>query len=141
MKIAVSAMQASLDADIDPRFGRCRYFLIIDPETMQFEAVENVSGMASGGAGIVTAQMVAGRGVEAVLTGNCGPNAFQVLSTAGVKVVTGVSGKVQDAVDSYKAGKLKASCQPNVAGHFGLGHGGGGPARRGMSGRQGNSWR
>ena len=135
MKIAVSAMQASLDADIDPRFGRCRYFLIIDPETMQFEAVENVSGMASGGAGIATAQMVAGRGVEAVLTGNCGPNAFQVLSTAGVKVVAGVSGKVQDAVDSYKAGKLKAICQPNVAGHFGMGHGEGGPARRGMSRR------
>jgi len=135
MKIAVSATGATLDADIDPRFGRCRYFLIIDPETMQFEAVENVSGMASGGAGIVTAQMVAGRGVEAVLTGNCGPNAFQVLSTAGVKVVVGVSGKVQDAIDSYKAGKLKASCQPNVAGHFGMGHGAGRRMGRGMSRR------
>ena len=135
MKIAVSATQASLDADIDARFGRCRYFLIIDPETMQFEAAENVSGMASGGAGIVTAQMVVGRGVEAVLTGNCGPNAFEVLSAAGVKVVTGVSGKVKDAVAGYRAGKLQASCQPNVAGHFGLGHGEGGSARRGMSRR------
>jgi predicted Fe-Mo cluster-binding NifX family protein len=141
LKIAVSAMQASLDSDIDLRFGRCRYFLIIDPQTMQFEAVENVNGMASGGAGIVSAQMVASKGVEAVLTGNCGPNAFQVLSTAGVQVIAGVSGKVQDAVDSYKAGKLKASCQPNVAGHFGLGHGGGGCTRHGMSRRRGNSWR
>ena len=141
MRIAISAAGPSLEAEVDPRFGRCQYFIIIDPETMLFEAVENVSGMASSGAGIVTAQMVAGRGVEAVLTGNCGPNAFQVLSTAGVKVVAGVSGKVQDAVDSYKAGKLKASCQPNVAGHFGMGHGAGRRMGRGMSGRQGNSWR
>ena len=131
MKIAVSATQPSVDADIDPRFGRCQYFLIIDPDTMQFEAIENAGGMASGGAGIATAQMIAGKGVEAVITGNCGPNAYQVLSTAGIKVVTGVSGKAQDAVESYKSGKLQASSQPNVAGHFGMGRG----MRRGMGGR------
>lgn len=137
MKIAVSAMQPSLDADIDPRFGRCRYFLIIDPDTMQFEAVENTSGIASGGAGIATAQMIAGKEVEAVITGNCGPNAYQVLSAAGIKVITGASGKVQDAVEGYKAGKLQASSQPNVAGHFGLGSGAGTGRgmRRGVGGR------
>ena len=131
MKIAVSATGPDLDAKVDPRFGRCQYFVIVDPETMQFEAVKNSSAMASGGAGISTAQMIASKGVEAVLTGNCGPNAFQVLSAAGIKVVTGVPGKVQDAVRDYKAGKYQASSQPNVPGHFGLGRGMGG----GMAGR------
>lgn len=134
MKIAVSAMGTTLDAEIDPRFGRCQYFIIVDPETMQFQALENSGVMAGGGAGISTAQTIAGKGIEAVLTGNCGPNAYQVLSAAGIKVVTGVSGKVQDAIQDYRAGKLKASSQPNVAGHFGMG---GGMGRgRGMGWRQ-----
>ena len=98
MKIAVSATEPSPDAQVDPRFGRCQYFIVIDPDTMQYEAAENSGALAGGGAGISTAQMIAGKGVQAVLTGNCGPNAFQVLSAAGIKVVTGVSGKVQDAV-------------------------------------------
>ncbi len=121
MKIAVSAIEPSLDAEIDPRFGRCRYLLVIDPDTMQFEAIENASGMASGGAGIATAQMIAGKGVEAVLTGNCGPNAYQVLSSAGIQVITGVSGKVKDAIEGYRSGKFQTSAQPNVPGHFGMG--------------------
>lgn len=134
MKIAVSATAASLDAEVDPRFGRCQYFVIVDPDTMQFESLENSGVMAGGGAGIATAQTIAGKGVEAVLTGNCGPNAYQVLSAAGIKVVTGVSGKVRQAVEDYKSGKLKASSQPNVPGHFGMG---GGMGRdRGMSCRQ-----
>jgi predicted Fe-Mo cluster-binding NifX family protein len=123
MKIAVSAMGTTLDAEIDPRFGRCQYFIIVDPETMQFEALENSSAMAGGGAGISTAQTIAGKGIEAVLTGNCGPNAYQVLSAAGIKVFTGVAGKLQDAIEGYKLGKFKASSQPNVAGHFGMGRG------------------
>ena len=123
MKIAISAMGATLDTEIDPRFGRCQYFIIVDPDTMNFETLNNSSGMGSGGAGISTAQLIAGKKVEAVLTGNCGPNAYQVLSAAGIKVITGVSGKVMDAIQSYKSGKLKASSQPNVAGHFGSGGG------------------
>jgi predicted Fe-Mo cluster-binding NifX family protein len=134
MKIAITATAASLDADIDPRFGRCQYFIIIEPETMEFEALENSGAMAGGGAGISTAQTIASKGIEAVLTGNCGPNAYQVLSAAGIKVVTGVSGKVRQAIQDYKSGKLKASSQPNVAGHFGVG---GGMGRgRGMGWRQ-----
>ncbi len=123
MKIAISATGSNLDAEVDPRFGRCQYFIIVDPDTMQFEAVENSSAMASGGAGISAAQMIAGKGVEAVLTGNCGPNAYQVLSPAGIKVITGVSGKVKDAVQSYKSGKLQSGSQPNVPDHFGTGRG------------------
>jgi predicted Fe-Mo cluster-binding NifX family protein len=123
MKIAITANGPALDAGIDPRFGRCQYFIIVDPETMQFKALENSGAMAGGGAGISTAQMIAGKGVEVVLTGNCGPNAYEVLSAAGIKVVTGVAGKVQDAIQGYKSGKFQASSQPNVPGHFGMGRG------------------
>src|SRR4030042_1746729 len=126
MKIAITSNGPALDAGIDPRFGRCQYFIIVDPETMQFEALEHSGAMAGGGAGISTAQMIAGKGVEVVLTGNCGPNAYEVLSAAGIKVVTGVAGKVQDAIQGYKSGKFQASSQPNVPGHFGMGR------RRGM---------
>jgi len=121
MKIAISATGADLDAGVDPRFWRCQYFVIVDPDTMQFEGVDNSSAAGSGGAGIAAAQTVAGKGVEAVLTGNCGPNAYQVLSSAGIKVITGVSGNVRDAVQSYKSGNLESSSQPNVPGHFGMG--------------------
>ena len=123
MKVAISATGESLDAEVDPRFGRCQYFVIVDPETMQFEVLGNASAMASGGAGIATAQTIAGKGVAAVLTGNCGPNAHQVLSSAGIQVITGVSGKVQDVVQAYKAGKYQASSEANVADHFGIGRG------------------
>ncbi len=123
MKIAISTTGPTLDAEVDPRFGRCQYFIIVDPETMQFEAIENSGVMAAGGAGISAGQMIAGKGVQAVLTGNCGPNAYQVLSAAGIQVITGVSGKVKDAVQSYKSGQFQASSQPNVADHFGMGGG------------------
>ena len=123
MRIAVSASGTTMDSEVDPRFGRCRYFIIVDPDSMEFETVENSGALAGGGAGIATAQMIAGKGVEAVITGNCGPNAFQVLSAAGIKVITGVSGKVQDTVQDYKAGTLQPASQPNVPGHFGMGGG------------------
>ena len=125
MKIAISATVPDLDAEVDPRFGRCQYFVIVDPDTMEFESVENSSAMASGGAGISAAQMIIGKGVEAVLTGNCGPNAYQVLSPAGIKVITGISGRVWDAAQSYKSGNLESSTQPNVPDHFGSSFSGG----------------
>jgi len=140
MKIAISATGTDLDADVDPRFGRCQHFIIVDTETMQFEAVENSSAMASGGAGIAAAQMIAGKGVAAVLTGNCGPNAHQVLSSAGIKVITGVSGNVQDVIQGYKSDKYQSSSQPNVTAHFGSGSGAGpgGGRGRGMGRRMGS---
>jgi len=91
MKVAISATAPRLDAEVDPRFGRCSYFVVIDPETMEFEALENSNAMAAGGVGITTAQMVANKGVQLILTGNCGPNAYQTLSAAGVQVITGGS--------------------------------------------------
>ena len=132
MKIAISATGPTLDAEVDPRFGRCQHFIIADTETLKFEAVENSSAAASGGAGISTAQMIASKGVEVVLTGNCGPNAYQVLSSAGIQVVTGVSGKVKDAIEGYKSGKFQSSSQPNVSDHFGMGGGFGSGGGMGM---------
>jgi predicted Fe-Mo cluster-binding NifX family protein len=121
MKIAISATGRSLDAEVDPRFGRCQYFIIADPETMEFEAVENSSAMTSGGAGISTAQMIASKGVKVVFTGNCGPNAYQVLSSAGIQVITGVSGSIKDAIEGYRSGKFQTSASANVPDHFGIG--------------------
>ena len=134
MKIAISATSKDLNSEVDPRFGRCQYFILVDPETMQFEAIENSNTMASGGAGIASAQLIADKKVEAVLTGNCGPNAYEVLAAAGVKVMTGVTGKVQDAIQAYKSGQFQAISQANVAQNFGMGGGAGmGPGMgRGM---------
>jgi len=132
MKIAVSATGKTLDDNVDPRFGRCQYFFIGDPDTMEFEAVDNTNSMAGGGAGISTGQMIAEKGASVVLTGNCGPNAHQVLTAAGINVITGVSGKVSDVVQAYKSGQFQASSQPNVADHYGMGGGGG--AGSGMGG-------
>ena len=137
MKIAISAAGPDLDTQVDPRFGRCQYFVIVDADTIQFESVENSSAMASGGAGISAAQMIVSKGVEAVLTGNCGPNAYQVLSAAGIKVITGVAGKVEDAIEGYKSGKYQPSLQANVAPNFGAGLGRGRGRGMGMGRRMG----
>jgi len=123
MKIAITSKGSNLDAEVDPRFGRCQYFIIADPETLAFEAVENSAAISAGGAGIASGQMIAGKGVKAVLTGNCGPNAYQVLSSSGIQVITGVSGKVKDAIDMYKIGKYQETSKPTVGAHFGMGMG------------------
>jgi predicted Fe-Mo cluster-binding NifX family protein len=126
MKIAVSASSPALESPVDPRFGRCLYFLIVDPETMEFEAVENPYVSASGGAGIQAAQLVIQKNVEAVLTGSCGPNAFQTLKAAGVKVVIGVAGTVAEAVRKYASGEeFQEASGPDVPPHFGMGPGAG----------------
>jgi predicted Fe-Mo cluster-binding NifX family protein len=132
MKIAISAISPDLDADVEPRFGRCPFFVIVDPDTMEFEAVENSSRMAAGGAGIASGQMIVDKGVEAVLTGNCGPNAHQVLSAAGINIITGVGGKVRDAVEAYKGGRLENTDRPTVEAHFGMGNRLGSGIGRGM---------
>jgi predicted Fe-Mo cluster-binding NifX family protein len=121
MRIAISASGLSLDAEVDPRFGRCQHFIIADPETMEFEAVDNSSATSASGAGISAAQMIAGKGVQAVLTGSCGPNAYQVLSSAGIQIITGVSGIVKDVIEGYRTGKLQPSAQANVPDHSGMG--------------------
>lgn len=123
MKICVSAVANSLDARLDPRFGRCPYFVIVDSESMQFEAIPNMASGAMGGAGIQAAQTIANKGVKVVITGNVGPNAFQALSASGIKIVTGAFGTVREAVEKYKRGELRETGAPTVGGHFGMGRG------------------
>ena len=119
MKIAVTARGDDFDSQVDPRFGRCATFLVVDTESMEFEAVANSSVSVGGGAGIQSAQLMADQDVEAVLTGNCGPNAFRTLEAAGVKVIVGVGGTVREAVEHYKSGALAAADNANVGSHFG----------------------
>lgn len=121
MKICITAMGDNLDANVDPRFGRCKYFLIIDTDSMNVNPISNESMMASGGAGIQAAQMVANEGAETVITGNIGPNAFQTLKAAGIKIITGANGKIKDVVERYNNGELKEIDSPSVGSHFGLG--------------------
>lgn len=121
--MSVIATGPTLDDQVEARFGRCPYFLIVDPETMAFEAIENPNIAAGGGAGIQSAQLMADKGVQAVLTGNCGPNAFHVFGAAGIQVIVGVSGRVRDAIDQYKQGAFASASAPSVACHFGIGGG------------------
>lgn len=123
MKLCVTAVAGSLDAQVDPRFGRCQFFVIIDSETMKFEAIPNAALGAMHGAGIQAAQTIVGRGVTVLITGNIGPNAFDGLSAAGVKVVTGAAGTVREVVEKYKQGGLTETSMPTVRGHFGMGMG------------------
>jgi len=129
MKVAVSASGGTLDSPVDPRFGRSPYYVLVDTETMEYEAVPNTSMNAPSGAGIGAAQVVARRGVDAVLTGSAGPNATQVLSQSGIEILTGAQGTVRQVVDAFKKGELKASTQ---AGYIGYGRGGGRGMGRGM---------
>jgi predicted Fe-Mo cluster-binding NifX family protein len=121
MKVAVSACGGTLDAAIDPRFGRCSTFLLVETDTMSVEAIDSDSGSLGGGAGIRTAQLVANKGARAVLTGNCGPNAYQTLRAAGIDVIVGCSGTVADVIARFKSGALRPAAAPNVASHSGTG--------------------
>ncbi|MDK2897360.1 MAG: hypothetical protein PWP04_1480 [Candidatus Atribacteria bacterium] len=120
MKIGVTSRGDNLDSEVDPRFGRCKYFMVVDPDTLEFEAIENFSLEATSGAGVQSGQLVATKGVEIVLTGNIGPNAFQVLQAAGIKVVTGVAGKVKEAIEKYKRGEFEPTESSNVNSKFGM---------------------
>jgi predicted Fe-Mo cluster-binding NifX family protein len=108
---------------MDPRFGRARQFLLVDSDTREFRAVANPNIDAMGGAGIQSAQLVAKEGAEIVITGSCGPNAYEALSAAGIQVFTGASGTVRQALDDHKSGKLRATSGPDVPSHSGTGSG------------------
>ena len=124
MKIAITSQGDDLNAPVDTRFGRCAYFIIIDPKTESFEAVSNPAVDAMGGAGPQAAQTIADKGAEAVITGNVGPNAFQTLRAANIKIYQGASGVVKEILAKYKAGELKELSEFSVPGHFGLRQGG-----------------
>jgi predicted Fe-Mo cluster-binding NifX family protein len=132
MRIVVSAQGKNLDAPASPVFGRCPTYIFVDSETMQFEVVPNPAMSQGGGAGIQAAQFVVERGAQAVLTGNLGPNAFDVLQAAGVPGYLAPEGTVRQAVEAFKAGQVQPMGGANVAAHAGMGGGAGLGAGRGM---------
>ena len=127
MKVAISSSGPDLSSQVDPRFGRAPYILIVDSDTMEYEALENPNIATAGGAGIQTAQIVAGKGAQVVLTGNVGPIAFDALSGVGVEVITGVRGTAESAVERYLQGQLQPAIHTTVPPHCGFGPGGIGP--------------
>ena len=119
MRIAVTSTGKDLDSNMDPRFGRAAYFIIVNPETMEYETVENSQNLnLPQGAGIQAGKTVVDNNVDVLITGNCGPKAFKVLQSAGVEIFTGAEGNVADAVSKYKNGELKSSVEANVEGHW-----------------------
>ena len=119
MKIAVTSKGTDLDSQVDPRFGRAAYILIVDSETFGFEVLDNNENVnALKGAGIQAASMLSDRGAEVLLTGFCGPNAFKALKAAKIGVASGADGSARDAVTAYLDGKLPLSDEANVEGHW-----------------------
>jgi predicted Fe-Mo cluster-binding NifX family protein len=107
MKIAISSKGTDLDAQVDPQFGRCQYFIIVDSATEAFEVVDNKAAALSGGAGIQAAQTVVNAGANAVVTGSLGPNSTNALMAAGLKVYLGASGTVRNALQQRDKGQLQ----------------------------------
>ena len=141
MKICVTAGASGLDAPMDPRFGRCPFFVIVDLDSMSETSIANSDVMATSGAGIQAAQQVARQGATALITGNIGPNAMQTLSAANIDVYQHQGGgSVRDAVEKFKRGELTKIAGPSVPGHAvrgpgrGRGGGSGQGAGRGGSG-------
>ncbi|MGD9350640.1 MAG: NifB/NifX family molybdenum-iron cluster-binding protein, partial [Desulfobacterales bacterium] len=106
MKIAISSSGNTLDSPVDPRFGRCAYFLIVDPADMHFEVFDNQSVAQSGGAGIQAAQFLADKNVSSVITGHVGPNAVQTLTAAGIDIFAEQRGSIAEVVKRYESGAL-----------------------------------
>lgn len=117
MKIAVSSQGAQLTSKIDERFGRCAYFLVITPESLEFEAIENTE--SEQGAGINAAKRVIDAGAKLVITGNMGPKAFRVLKEAGIDIVLNGGGRAIDVIQQYKNGVFTKAAKPNSQGHSG----------------------
>ena len=119
MKIAVTSKGVDLDSEVDPRFGRAVYILVVDSETLSFEVLNNKENVnAFKGAGIQAAKMVSETGADVLLTGYCGPNAFKAMKAAKVGVANDATGTVREAMAAYEAGKLPLSEDANVEGQW-----------------------
>ena len=119
MKIAVTSKGTNLDSQVDPRFGRAAYIIIVDTETFEFEVLDNKENVnALKGAGIQAASMVSDKGAEVLLTGYCGPKAFMTLEAAKIRVANDVEGTIEDAVKSFNEGKLTFADKANVEGQW-----------------------
>ena len=144
MKIAISSTGANPDAQVDLRFGRCRYFALVDVDADTYDYIDNQGLSLGGGAGLQAAQTLADAGVKAVITGNIGPNASSVLETAGIKTYLCKTGTIRDVRQYYLDGLLAEASGHTVGAHFGgggLGRGGGAGMGRGMGGGMGGGIR
>ncbi len=119
MKIAISSTGDTLESPVDPRFGRAARFIVYDTDAGSFDVVNPGGSDAAQGAGLYTAQAVSRLGVEWVITGHCGPNAFQALQAAGIRVSLVVEGTVARALDEAKAGRLTTARAADVGSHWG----------------------
>ena len=120
MKIILSTTSAGLDANLDPRFGRCGFFLVLDPQTRLWESLPNPALHSGGGAGVQAAQLAANQQAQAVVSGEFGPNAYDALSAAGIEMYKyGALGSVQEVIEGYLAGTLESVQGPGNAGHHG----------------------
>jgi predicted Fe-Mo cluster-binding NifX family protein len=138
MKICVTAGASGIDASMDPRFGRCPFFVIVDLDSMNENSIANSNVMATSGAGIQAAQEVASQGATVLITGNIGPNAMQTLSAAGMDVYQHLgAGSVRDVVEKFKRGELTKIAGPSVPGHAGMGPGRGSGGGRGAGAGRG----
>jgi len=119
MKLAITSTGKELISDLDPRFGRAKYFIVVDPDSLEYEVVENKQNLdLPQGAGIQAAKTVVDQQADVLISGNCGPKAFKVLAAAGIKVVTGAKGRVMDGITQYRSGQLNEATQANVEGHW-----------------------
>jgi len=119
MKVAITSQGTNMNSAIDLRFGRAKYFIVVDTETGDSVVHDNTQNLnAVQGAGIQAGRNVVDLGVEAVITGNVGPKAFGALQACGVKIYIGADGSVADAVDKFKAGELECVAKANVEGHW-----------------------
>jgi predicted Fe-Mo cluster-binding NifX family protein len=121
MSVVVTADGPNLDSKVDPRFGRCAYFVIVNIETMVARGVPNDAKEAMGGAGIQAAQIVDELGGEVVLTGDVGPSAFSALKAAGIDIYIGLSGTVREAVEMFKNGEAERASSSTTAPKHSLG--------------------
>ena len=123
MKVCITAGASGLDAPLDPRFGRCPIFVIVDLDSMNETSVPNTNAGESRGGGIQVAQTIAQLDASALITGNIGPNALQTLTAANIEVYQQQGGTVRDAVDKFKRGELMKISSPTRPAHAGMGQG------------------
>ncbi|MDD4307422.1 MAG: NifB/NifX family molybdenum-iron cluster-binding protein [Thermoplasmata archaeon] len=120
MKIAITSTGKDLESQVDPRFGRCQHFIVLDPDTMKFSSHDNQAGMQRGGAGPMAAKAISDLGATVVITGDVGPNAFDALKAAGIQAFIGASGTVAQAIQKWKNKQLKEIGSASVTEHSGM---------------------
>jgi predicted Fe-Mo cluster-binding NifX family protein len=124
MKVAVTSLGNKLESMVEQRFGRCPYFVLVETDTMEVEVIQNTGVGFAHGAGVGSSQLLASKGVKAVITGNLGPNAYSALKTAQINAYTSFSGTVLEAIEKFKVEQLKEFSTPTVEKHAGTGVGG-----------------